>query len=121
MAYDFDTAAVVLREIEHFALSHPELGEFVSPCRELCRVAEELRDGATNRSYLEVDPPLIIPNRELAAELVRLMSKIPSVAPGEAAETQSLIGNFLANVGLCLATPLFRQYPELIPGRSRGP
>jgi hypothetical protein len=116
MVCDLRRMYEVLRELEAFVLADPRLAEFVAPVRELCAQAKALRDGATEISPLSAGVPRTIPDRNVAIELVRILSRFPSVDP-ELATPEQLrpIASLLANVERVIVRPMWSTFPDVIP------
>ncbi|MCC6903344.1 MAG: hypothetical protein IT377_30505 [Polyangiaceae bacterium] len=115
---DLSSFVAVFAELEDLAASEPELAEFVPAAEELHRQAAALAAGATQLPEI---PPTraVMPRRDLADRIVRVVSRLPPVDEGAAPDLQLRVAQLVGNLVNGVTGPIFARYPEAIPREGK--
>jgi hypothetical protein len=102
--------------LHDFIANEPRLHDLLGTARELERQAWGLAQGGRDiEPVWPVPPRPTIPDRELAKSIVRLLAKIPLTDGDEDRELASAIAHLYANIAICIASAVFRSYPDVVP------
>lgn len=111
---DWAAFVAVFAELEEVAKREPDLAAFVSATTELHRQAAALAAGA--KEVPEIPPTrAVMPTRELAERVVRVVSQLPVVDERAEPDLQLRVAQLLGNLVNGVTGPIFARFPDAIP------
>ena len=105
----------VVREFHELVAGDPRLASFLPAAETLCEQADGLLRGHRTFAPVPHHVRTPIPDRATAAAFVRILNKLSSPRGDEDPVVLRGIAEMLANITMVFGSPLFEQYPDLVP------
>jgi hypothetical protein len=114
---DFRAYYEVMLELEAFIRAEPDLAGFVAVAAELSEHARQVSEGGNVVPPLLATAPTSIARRELAVGILGIMSKLPSLPPGDDQKTREILAHLLGNLAEGITRAIYKSFPDAVPGR----